>query len=197
MKEYAYIHEEGRLPELLEDIPFFKQFSAGHLNDILYSSYFLECEAGEVLIREGDEDQRVYILLHGAVEITKSGEFVARLATAGDVFGEMAIVSGSPRMATVTATAPTLCLVIDQQFLHELKPAGTNDGYYAAFYGFLSKLLASRLHAATTRIAGLERELERTRVVVAKTSPLRPSIKSPRRTPPRIYQRSKKTSRKK
>lgn len=160
MKEFAYIHEEGKLPDLLANIPFFEQFTAGHLNDILYSSYFLQCDPGDRIIEEGQEDQRIFILLAGELDVVKQGEPVGSITKNGEVFGEVAVVSGSPRSATVEARTPALCLVIDQQFLHELKPEETNTSYYAAFYGFLSRVMAVRLQSVSARLAEVERELE-------------------------------------
>lgn len=160
MKEFAYIHEEGKLPDLLANIPFFDQFTAGHLNDILYSSYFLHCDPGDRIIEEGQEDQRIFILLTGELDVIKDGEPVGAITKNGEVFGEVAVVSGSPRSATVQARTPVLCLVIDQQFLHELKPEETNASYYAALYGFLSRVMAVRLQSVSARLVEVERELE-------------------------------------
>jgi CRP/FNR family transcriptional regulator, cyclic AMP receptor protein len=163
MKEFAYIHEEGKLPELLANIPFLESFTAGHLNDILYSSYFIQCDPGDKVIEEGQQDERIFILLTGALEVEKGGEIIAVINQAGEVFGEMAVVSGERRIATVTAQQSTLCLVVDQRFLNELKPAQTNASYYAALYGFLSRVMASRLKAAAALITKLERELDEAR----------------------------------
>ncbi|MFN0127186.1 MAG: cyclic nucleotide-binding domain-containing protein [Verrucomicrobiales bacterium] len=160
MKEFAYIHEEGKLPDLLANIPFFEQFSAGHLNDILYSSYFVQCDPGDRIIEQGQEDKRIFILLAGELEVLKDGEPVGTLTKNGEIFGEVAVVSGERRIATVRALTPALCLVIDQQFLHELKPEETNASYYAAMYGFLSRVMAVRLQAVSARLAEVERELE-------------------------------------
>jgi hypothetical protein len=55
---------------------------------------------------------------------------------------------------------PTLCLVIDQQFLQEIKPEQTNASYYAALYGFLSRVMAVRLQSVSARLAEVERELD-------------------------------------
>jgi len=160
MKEFAYIHEEGKLPDLLANIPFFESFTAGHLNDILYSSYFLQCDPGDRVIEQGQEDARIFILLTGQMEAIKDGEAIGWIGNAGEVFGEVAVVSGEKRIASVVATKPSLCLVIDQQFLHELKPEKTNSSYYAALYGFLSRVLAARVKSCGMRIAELEREVD-------------------------------------
>jgi CRP/FNR family cyclic AMP-dependent transcriptional regulator len=165
MKEFAYIHEEGKLPELLANIPFFESFTAGHLNDILYSSYFIQCDPGDRVIEEGQDDARIFILLTGDLEVMKDGGPIATIDQSGEIFGEVAMISGEKRSASVVARTPTLCLVIDQQFLNELKPEKTNASYYAALYGFLSRVLAGRLKQATARLAELERELEEARAV--------------------------------
>jgi CRP-like cAMP-binding protein len=166
MKEFAYIHEEGKLPELLANIPFLESFTAGHLNDILYSSYFIQCDAGDVIIEQGQDDARIFILLAGELDVQRDGEPVATIAKSGEVFGEVAVISGEKRTATVKAQTSALCLVIDQKFLNELKPEKQNAGYYAALYGFLSRVLAERLKAATARVAELEKELEDVRAEV-------------------------------
>lgn len=180
MKEFAYIHEEGKLPDLLANIPFFGSFTAGHLNDILYSSFFIQCDPGDRIIEQGQEDQRIFILLTGELDVLKDGEPVASIDQSGEVFGEVAVVSGERRSATVVARKPTLCLVIDQQFLQELKPEKTNASYYAALYGFLSRILAGRLQTTARRLAEVEHELEQFRGAPR----LKPATKVPGATKP-------------
>ncbi|MEQ1750318.1 MAG: hypothetical protein ABL974_12900, partial [Prosthecobacter sp.] len=63
MKEYAYIHEEGRLPEPLTSVPFLNSFSDEQLDDVLNSSSLLQCDKDDIIIKEGTIDSRIYILL--------------------------------------------------------------------------------------------------------------------------------------
>jgi len=163
MKEFAYIHEEGTLPAPLDQIAFFGSFQGRHLNDILYSSYFIQADPGDEVIREGQEDSRIFVLLTGTLEVMKNGEALATLNTAGEIFGELAAVTNEKRTASVVARSNTLCLVIDQQFLREIKPEEDNASYYAALYGFISRVLAARLKKASVLISRLEKELEETR----------------------------------
>lgn len=163
MKEFAYIHEEGKLPTLLSNIPFLESFTDGHLNDILYSSYFIQCEVGDVVIEQGAEDSRIFILLTGEAEVVKDGEVITVLHKSGEVFGELAIISDERRSATVRAKSELLCLVIDQKFLSEIKPEGQNASYYAAFYGFLCKVMADRLKRNTQHLAKVERQVDELR----------------------------------
>lgn len=160
MKEFAYIHEEDTLPEPLDKIPFFESFHDGHLNDILYSSYFIQADPGDAIIKEGQDDARIFILLAGKMEVTKGGETIAKIERPGEIFGELAVVSDEKRSASVIAKTNTLCLVIDQKFLNEIKTAEENPGYYASLYGFISRVLAARLKTATEVISRLEKEIE-------------------------------------
>ncbi len=163
MKEFAYIHEEGTLPAPLDQIAFFESFQGKHLNDILYSSYFIQADPGDEVIKEGQEDSRIFVLLTGSLEVIKNGEALAKLDSAGEIFGELAAVTNEKRTASVIARSNTLCLVIDQQFLREIKPEEDNASYYAALYGFISRVLAERLKKASVLITRLEKELEETR----------------------------------
>lgn len=160
MKEFAYIHEEGTLPEPLDRIPFFESFQGRHLNDILYSSYFIQADPGDEIIRDGQQDSRIFILLTGKLEVRKGGEAIALIEKSGEIFGELAAVSDEKRSASVVAKTNTLCLVIDQEFLKEIKPEEDNASYYAALYGFLSRVLAARLKKASELIVRLEKEVE-------------------------------------
>jgi CRP/FNR family transcriptional regulator, cyclic AMP receptor protein len=79
---------------------------------------FQEHEAGQVILRENTPGDSAYIILSGGVEITKRIEgqrvVLVRLGPGG-IFGEMSLIDGSPRSATVTATEPTRLSVIDNR----------------------------------------------------------------------------------
>ena len=160
MREYAYIHEEGNLPPALQELPLLQDFSGTDLNDILYSSYFLECDPGEAFIEEGTNDQRIYILLAGTVDVIKGDETIASSDKVGDLFGELAVVDSAARSASVVAKTHALLLVVDQQFIQEMKPMADNGEFYATIYGFLAKILASRLRTTSAELAKAEKELE-------------------------------------
>lgn len=72
---------------------------------------------GETVFAEGEEGDRMYVLLEGAVELRKKvgkGETVLKtVATVNDFFGEMALVDDRPRSASAVAVKSTRLLVID------------------------------------------------------------------------------------
>ena len=59
------------------------------------------------------------MLLEGEADVTKDGQSINKLG-AGDFFGEIALVSDSPRTATVTATSPVRALVITDRSFRRL-----------------------------------------------------------------------------
>lgn len=74
--------------------------------------------AGETIVAEGDPGDAAYIIVEGSVEVTKSiTRDEVRTIGAGGVFGEMAILTGGNRTATVVAAEPTTALVVTQQSL--------------------------------------------------------------------------------
>ena len=82
-----------------------------------------EYVTGEVIVREGEPGDELYLLVEGTVEVRRqTGEGEVRLDTlgAGAYFGEMAVLDGSPRSATVVATSDVRALVLDGVRLREL-----------------------------------------------------------------------------
>jgi CRP-like cAMP-binding protein len=69
--------------------------------------------AGEVIFNEGDVGNEMYGIVEGEVELRTATRSIARLGP-DDVFGEMALIDSSPRMATATATTDTVLAMIDK-----------------------------------------------------------------------------------
>ena len=85
--------------------------------------------AGDVIVREGEPGDAAYIIVEGSCEIRKdtpAGTQTLQTIGAGDVFGEMTILTQGPRTATVIAKEPTTVLVVTSQVLEQemaaLKP---------------------------------------------------------------------------
>lgn len=98
----------------------------------------VELAPGEVVIREGDEGDRFYVIESGTVEVTKEGAHVASLGP-GDFVGEIALLRDVPRTATVRATSPTVLQALDRA---DFIPAVTGQG---AFGEAADAAIATRL----------------------------------------------------
>jgi CRP-like cAMP-binding protein len=78
-----------------------------------------EIDAGVVLVREGEEGERFYVLLSGMVGVTQSHLGPRRLLRPGDYFGEVAAAMDIPRTATVTTITPCVVASCDRETFDE------------------------------------------------------------------------------
>ena len=102
--------------ELLKRVPLFAGCSKAELRELARSADELDIREGTVLTREGRPGREFFVLIRGNANVTKKAKKIAELG-AGDWFGEIALLTDSPRTATVTATSPSDVLVItDRRF---------------------------------------------------------------------------------
>src|SRR5262249_18373960 len=69
-------------------------------------------DAGTVVVKEGDLAQVAYLVAEGRLEVVSAGKHVAELGD-GDHFGEIALLDGSPRTATVVAVSEARLYAVD------------------------------------------------------------------------------------
>jgi len=103
----------------LASVPVFSNCTKRQLEEIGKVADELVLPVGRVLARQGEVGFEMFILLDGTAEVTRDGEHVATV-TAGDVVGELAVLSGHPRNATVTAETELRVLVLTQRGLSQL-----------------------------------------------------------------------------
>ena len=105
--------------ELLKRVPLFAGCSKGELRELAKSADELDIREGTVLTREGRQGREFFVLIDGTAKVTKAGKKIADLG-AGDWFGEIALITKSPRTATVTATSAGDILVITDRRFHSV-----------------------------------------------------------------------------
>lgn len=167
MQEFAYIHDEDDIPAPLLKVPFLEAFSKEHLDQVLHASAFIECDAGDVIIAEGDEASRIFILLNGEVAVVKGGDQLVTMNQAGDIFGELAALEDEVRSASVIAVSSSFCLAVDQKFLEHILPKKENAPFYACIYEFIAKLTTKRLKATSQYLAKVDLELRELKAKMA------------------------------
>jgi CRP/FNR family transcriptional regulator, cyclic AMP receptor protein len=96
---------------LLSGVPLFERCSKRDLVKIGSIAQEVEYPPATLVVREGDPGSELFILVHGEVDVRRRARKIATLG-AGNYFGEIALITGSPRTATVTTGTPVRALVI-------------------------------------------------------------------------------------
>lgn len=159
MIEFDFDPTKTDILDKLRTMPIFDAMVTSELLAVLETAKLRKFMSGDIIIKEGDTDDTVYFLVYGSCNISVDDVGMATLTQAGELFGEMGMVDHAPRSATVTATASTLCLVLDGDFLERMKGVDALAAK-AMFYRIFSENLAARLRAANRRVMRLEGELE-------------------------------------
>ncbi len=105
--------------ELLHRIPLFSAFGGKQLRRLGELADEVDVPAAKVLMRQGETGSDMMILVRGRVSVDRDGERLNTLG-AGDFFGEIALVDGGPRTATVTTEEPSKLLVVTHRDFHAL-----------------------------------------------------------------------------
>ena len=112
------LHRNDKV-ELIKKVPLFAGCSKGELEEIAHIADEIDLREGKEMTQQGSRGREFFVLLEGEADVTKDGKNINKLG-AGDFFGEIALVSDSPRTATVTATTPVRALVITDRSFRRL-----------------------------------------------------------------------------
>jgi small-conductance mechanosensitive channel/CRP-like cAMP-binding protein len=121
-------------------------------------------DAGERLVSEGEAGDSLMLLSRGSVSVTKAGGDLGTtsisLAVLGEgaYFGEMSLLTGAPRSATVTAEGAVEVFVLDREALEPILAADP------AIAETLSKVLTERMAATAARFEDRREALRRTEI---------------------------------
>jgi voltage-gated potassium channel len=101
----------GAPTETLARVPLFDELDAAELQAVAALMNEANIPAGAVATAEGGPADGFFVIESGELEVTAQGESYATL-TAGDYFGEIALLAGSHRVATVTARTDVRCYAL-------------------------------------------------------------------------------------
>jgi CRP/FNR family transcriptional regulator, cyclic AMP receptor protein len=142
-----------RCLDFLGNVWLFEECSGRELEVLLKAATELHCPAGRALARQDEPGREFVIILDGKAEVTRDDTEIAILG-AGSFFGEMSLLDGKPRAATVRTLEPTRILVLTK----------------AAFAGVVASM-PSVDRKMLTVLAGRLREIE-TRYVPPSERPV-------------------------
>jgi serine/threonine protein kinase len=104
--------------ETLRRLQFFHDFSHSEIWEILRASEWREYKEGEEIIREGEMDDRFYIIVSGEVTV-KSGRREIGAMRVGNCFGETSYVRGARRTATICAASNVTLVRVSSTLLEQ------------------------------------------------------------------------------
>ena len=99
---------------LLRNVRLFEGLSDRQLRQIARLADEVDTPAGKVLARAGESGREMFVIVAGQAKVTTSHGRTAQL-NSGDFFGEMSLLDGGVRSATVEAATPMRLLVIGQR----------------------------------------------------------------------------------
>jgi len=113
-----------------------------------HSPDFKTINSGETLLREGEPGDVMYVLIEGMARITNRGVLLDQIGQ-GDFVGELSVIDGSDRIATVTAMTDCKFVIVDKKRFHFLVEETPN------FAIEVMRVLADRLRKCDLRfVAG-------------------------------------------
>ena len=111
---------DAKLPAFQRS-PLFATFSSDELLAVIRGLDLLTFEPGEIIVSESEPGDSLFVLAGGSVRVyvrgTDGRNNQIRTLEEGEFFGEISLLSGQPRTATITAATPTEILVLDRRAL--------------------------------------------------------------------------------
>src|SRR5262249_36031317 len=111
------------LAEALAEIPMFRPLDAGHRATLAATMTERRFPPDTDIVRQGEEGLSVYVVLEGEVQVQRTGTSVQGMELAtigpGGFFGEMTVLDGLPRSATVRSRTTVRCALLPRWGLEQ------------------------------------------------------------------------------
>jgi CRP-like cAMP-binding protein len=103
----AQSHREA----LIAACPLFAGLDGDGMAAVAQAAVEVEFAADRTIARQGEIGTGLFIVAEGAVRVVRDGDLIAHLGP-GEFFGELSVLDGGPRNASVIADVPTTCLAL-------------------------------------------------------------------------------------
>ena len=108
--------------DVLRSLTFFHDFSHAEIWEVLRASVWHEYRDGDDIVREGEIDDRFYIIVTGGVTVQTTGRNIGSLSS-GDCFGETSYVRGAKRQASIRARGAVTILRVSSSLMEQVSSA--------------------------------------------------------------------------
>lgn len=105
------LHKDAKA-ELIRSLPLFRDCNATEVAEVAAIADEIDLRAGRTLATEHADGQEFVVIIDGRATVTQGGSPINQMG-AGDFFGEIALLSGEPRTASVVADTDVHALVIE------------------------------------------------------------------------------------
>jgi CRP-like cAMP-binding protein len=126
--------------ELIKHVPLFSRCTKRELAAVAAEADELVLPQGKALTTQGARGSEFVVIVDGSADVTKNGRRINQLRS-GDFLGEIALISGAARTATVTTTSETRILVLTDRAFKRL------TGDMPSIHASVLKALSERLQA--------------------------------------------------
>ena len=162
MIESEYLKDNMKFLQKLGQMPTLDAFPEEDLKGILQVSKIRKYKPRELILEEGFFDCWIYFLVSGKVRVVKHGEDLSVLRRTGDVFGEMGIIDGSPRSASVYAVDEVVCLATDASYIDRLT-GNDKVAFCYVLYRIFCEIMANRLRITNDELIKAKEEIKNLR----------------------------------
>lgn len=114
----VFLRSSDRINKLA-GVSLFNGFSKRELREIDKRADEIAVKPGRILAREGERGREFALIVEGKARVERGGKVIARLKD-GDFFGELSLIDGEPRNATVVAESPMTLIVMTKNAFGEL-----------------------------------------------------------------------------
>jgi serine/threonine protein kinase len=104
---------------ILRRLNFFHDFSHSEIRELLQDGEWRDYAAGDEIVKEGEMDERFYVIVSGDCIVESNGITVGSMVS-GNCFGESSYVTGTKRTATIKAKVPVTVLSVSATMLEQL-----------------------------------------------------------------------------
>jgi CRP/FNR family transcriptional regulator, cyclic AMP receptor protein len=105
--------------ESLSRVPLFHSLTTRQMRRLARGTSEDSYDAGSSIVREGGRTETLFVVLEGTAKIVRDGRTIAH-RNPGEFFGEISMIDGRRRVASVVAKTPMRCLVLYHDVLRRL-----------------------------------------------------------------------------